>query len=105
MYISPTGDYPRYPGDIQIENPSWSSGDLLPSGWIAVTPTEQPACEDSEVVEEQYPVEVNGEWIQTWAVRALTEQELQIKNAPQTVVAKLEALNFTTAEIALLLRR
>lgn len=105
MYISPSGDYPRYPGDIQLENPSWTSGDPLPTGWIAVTPTEQPICGESEVVEEVHPVEASGEWVQTWAVRALTEQELQVKNAPRTVVAKLEALNFTPAEISLLLRR
>jgi hypothetical protein len=98
-YISPNNEYPRYPGDIQIENPEWNVGDTLPTGWIFVNETNPPELEPGQTYEAGDPEEINGEWFHTWIVRNLTESELSILNAPRTAREKLVALGFSEAEI------
>lgn len=98
-YISPSNEYPRYPGDIQIDNPGWDAGDPLPAGWIFVNETAPPETGPGEIFEAGEPEEVDGEWFQTWSVRSLTEEELAIANAPITAREKLVSLGFTDAEI------
>ena len=98
-YISPNNEYPRYPGDIQIEHPEWNVGDPLPAGWIFVNETNPPELEPGQTYEAGHPEEINGEWFHTWIVRNLTESELSILNAPRTAREKLVALGFSEAEI------
>jgi hypothetical protein len=98
-YISPNDEYPRYPGDIQIDNPEWNVGDTLPTGWVFVNETSPPELEPGQTYEAGDPEEVNGEWFHTWIVRDLTESELTILNAPKTAREKLVALGFSEAEI------
>jgi hypothetical protein len=98
-YMSPSGEYPRYPGDIQIVSPEWSFGDPLPDGWIFVNETNPPELEPGQTYEAGDPEEVNGEWFHTWIVRNLTEFELEIINAPRTAREKLFALGFSEAEV------
>ena len=37
MYISPSGEFPQYCGDIERDNLGWVEGDALPTGWVKVT--------------------------------------------------------------------
>jgi hypothetical protein len=98
-YISPNNEYPRYPGDIQIENPEWNVEDPLPSGWIFVNETSPPEIEPGQTYESASPEEIDGEWFHAWTVRDLTELELMVLNAPRTAREKLVALGFSDAEI------
>lgn len=60
-----------------------SPEDLSPFGIVVVQPTPQP---DGDVVTEGWPEKhENGEWYQTWEVRAFTEEELaeQLEDAKE----------------------
>ena len=104
MYINPQNEYPRYVGDIMLENPSWEEGQALPTGWVEVSATERPAFSSTQKVVEVFPTEVDGNWVQTWEVVNLNEEELEQKNAPTTVKEKLTNLGFNESEIRLLLK-
>ena len=100
LYISPTGQYPRFYGDIQLENPDWKLGDPLPTGWIEVEEiSERPEIQFDETIEELEPVKVGNKYQQNFVVRKLTEKELAIKNAPITAKQKLLDLGLTSEEI------
>lgn len=99
MYISPSGQYPLYYGDIQIEHPNWQLGDPLPNGWREVKEAPLPVIGDDETFEENAPIEQDGELYQSFSVRKLTTQELAIRNAPRTAKEKLLALGLTEYEI------
>lgn len=102
-YISPQGEYPRHQGDIQLENPSWTPGDDLPEGWQFVQDTERPEPGENEIVFEQAPAEIDGTLYQSWAVRPMTQEEIDRKNAPLTARQKMIDLGFTEAEIEAIL--
>jgi hypothetical protein len=98
-YISPTGEYPRHIGDIQIEHPNWQKGDDLPNGWNVVLDSEIPAKADDEIVVLGEPVKKNGLWYQNWVIRKMTQAELEMRDAPITTKEKLKALGLNDAEI------
>lgn len=98
-YMSPSGEYPRYPGDVQIISPEWEVGDQLPEGWVFVEETPIPEIEAGQTFYPGEPEEVDGIWRHTWVVRDLTEEELAIANAPITARQKLVSLGFSDAEI------
>ena len=103
LYISPLNEYPRHYGDIQLENPSWKLGDPLPDGWVEVSRTEPPAYSEGEVVEEQFPTEIDGVMTQNWVVREMTPQEEERINAPKRAKQKLLDLGLTETEIEALM--
>lgn len=98
-YINPAGEYPRYPGDIQIAHPGWELGDALPEGWIEVQDAEPPVITEGQTWYEEFPTEVDGVYTRTFGVRDLTEEELARVKAPVTAKEKLIALGFTEDEI------
>lgn len=100
IYINPQNEYPRFYGDIQLENPDWNLGDPLPEGWIEISMTPPPLVGEGEVLEELAPVD-NA---QVWNVRPMTEEELAASNSHLSARAKLKALKFTDAEIDALAR-
>ena len=103
-YIAPNGDYPRHYGDIQLAHSGWQLGDALPEAWVEVADTPLPTIADDEIIFEGTPAEVDGVMAQTWEVRKMTAEEIERKNAPQTVKAKLVALGLNEAEIEALSR-
>lgn len=105
LLSSPKNEYPRFIGDLLLEHPNWKEGEPLPTGWQVVTPIERPETSDTQVAYETGPVEVDGVLTQGWAVRELTEEEIEQKNAPQTAKEKLVELGFTDAEIFALMNR
>jgi len=44
MYVSPSGEFPQYSGDIERDNPGWVEGDSLPDGWIKVSNDTPPSA-------------------------------------------------------------
>lgn len=104
-YISPQGEYPRHQGDIKIENPLWTPDDALPEGWIEVQDTPRPQPDENETVEELFPTEADGIYKRSWLVRAMTDSELERKNAPETAKQRMLDLGFTEAEIEALVMR
>lgn len=104
MYINPIGEYPRFIGDIQLENPEWDSSSSLPEGWIQVHPVDAPTPSATQKVEEDFPIEIDGVFYQSWKLVELSQEELDFKNAPTTVVQKFLDLGFTNGEIQYLLR-
>jgi hypothetical protein len=101
LLIDPQGNYPRHIGDIMLANPGWEEGQALPEGWIYVNPVEIPAHNIStQRLEELAPtLAEDGQYYQTWNVRDLTGEELEIVNAPTTARAKLKSLGLTDAEV------
>jgi hypothetical protein len=105
LFINPLGEYPRHIGDVQIEHPTWTPGELLPEGWNQVTETPfNLEVGENQTAYEAAPQEVDGSWRQVWAVRDLTEAEIERKNAPSTLITKLKALGLTDVEIDVLYR-
>jgi hypothetical protein len=104
IYIDPQNNYPRFIGDINLQHPTWSVGDPLPSGWTLVEETTPPQPQTTEVVEEDFPELVNGIYKQKWTIRQKTEQELLAEQAPQTARQKLLNLGLTEIEIDALIR-
>jgi hypothetical protein len=102
LYISPNNEYPRHIGDVQLASPNWKPDDELPSGWIAVVPTDPPIAEQGKVVYESAPVETDGVWLQTWAIRDLTDAEIQQRNLAEIRRKVLANEPLTEAEALLL---
>jgi hypothetical protein len=103
-YISPKNEYPRFPGDIQIDFPSWKPEDPLPKGWKEVVQTPYPELQANELAHEDSPVEIDGILTQSWLVRDMTAEEIAGRDAPQTAKAKLIELGLTEAEVDALVR-
>jgi microcystin-dependent protein len=100
IYINAVGEYPRFPGDIQVDFPEWEIGDEAPDGWIQVAESELEPIEENQTRFEVYPTEVDGEFVRTFEVRDLTSGELATRDAPVTAMRKLTELGFSKAEIA-----
>lgn len=107
LLIDPQGNYPRYIGDLKSQNPDWSEGEALPENWKYVNYTTVPEFDAStHKLEELSPVLAeDGQYYQTWNIRELTAEELEIANAPDTARTKLQNLGFSNAEIDFLLLR
>jgi hypothetical protein len=103
-YISPDNEYPRHIGDIQIEHPGYKMGDPLPEGWTWVRDVPKPPQEDGKIIEELFPVEIDGKMSRNWNIREMTAEESERLNAPSTAKAKLVELGFTEFEIDALIR-
>ena len=99
LFINEKNEYPRYIGDLLLINPEWEEGDDLPDGWKLVNESEVPEFGEGQTIEEDFPVEVDGEFYRNLKVRDLTDEELARINAPSTAKEKLVSLGFTEAEI------
>jgi hypothetical protein len=99
LFIDPAGEYPRFVGDVQLDDPSFELGGVLPEGWKEVQETEIPVAGDGEVVIPADPIEIDGVWTQQWDVRPLTTDEIKRRDAPITAKEKLAALGLTDFEI------
>lgn len=104
ILISPNNEYPRYIGDLQIENPNWSVGDELPAGWVEVVETDLPVAGENQVVYQDFPTEVDGVMMQNWQIRDMTAEEIERRDAPKTAKAKLISLGLTEVEVEALVR-
>jgi len=104
LYINPEGEFPRHIGDIWIDYPNFKDGDELPEGWVKVEEVPLPNKTDDQIVEQGYPVEVDGVMTQNWQVRDMTAEEIERRNAPKTARQKLIDLGLTEVEIDALLR-
>ena len=68
--------YPRFPGDIQLIDANWTVDKPLPEGWEQVIVAPFPVTAIDEIAEELPPIKKDGVWHQVFAVRKLTEEEL-----------------------------
>lgn len=78
-----TKEYPRHPGDLELLG--WVQGTPLPLNWVQVIETDALSFEDGETVYEVEPLEVDGVWSRQWAVRALTQEEIEQNANPPKV--------------------
>lgn len=100
LFINPNNEYPRHIGDLQLVHPGWKQGDPLPEGWQEVAyATERPLPGVDELVYEVEPTIIDGKLTQTFAVRAMTPEEIERRDAPITAKQKLIALGLTELEI------
>ena len=104
IFIDPNGNYPRFSGDIVLENPSWTVGNTLPDGWVAVQVVAPPEVNASQVLVEEYPEIIDGVHTQKWSVRSKTSEELVFDVAAQSARQKLRDLGLTDVEIDSLAR-
>jgi hypothetical protein len=75
LFIAPENKYPRYIGDLQLENPSWKNGDKLPDGWIEVIP-EQAIPENAINIREAFPEFRNDKYYQKFEFDFFEPSEL-----------------------------
>jgi hypothetical protein len=71
-----TGEYPRYIGDIEIDDAGM--GDYAPVEWI--DPPE--AYNINRVIVTEPPVQVDGKWYMVWSVRDATPEEIEDRKKP-----------------------
>lgn len=105
IYINPSGEYPRYPGDVQEEDPAWTTDKPLPNGWHQVEEVQMPTADVDQFVYEDSPQIVNGSYIQRWVVRDLTEQEKLDRDNPRTSSDELYAMGLDPSEIVEITRK
>jgi hypothetical protein len=104
LFIDPNGNYPRFLGDIYLENPSWQVGDALPAGWIAVLETAIPELQEDEIFYEGPPTVIDGTVSQVWFTRSMTEEELYQRDAPKLIRQRMLDSGFTDEEINIVSR-
>lgn len=76
-----TFEYPRYIGDIQLEHPEVTE-QTIPQEWQSVVYTKPPVyAPATQVVYELAPIQQSGNWTVQWAVRDLTQEELDARAA------------------------
>jgi hypothetical protein len=102
ILVDNKNNYPRFMGDLLVQHPKWQEGDSLPNGWHEVQDTMPPQISVDEVFAEEYPKLVDGQYIRTWSVRPLTDEEIDRRKAPARLRAALESLGLGETEIALL---
>lgn len=91
MFIYKETDYPRFIGDIQLMHPNWEESQPLPKDWAEVIQEELPNLSEGYAIEQLPLVKENGVWIQKWAQRPLTEEELEANSIRSRAVAELQA--------------
>lgn len=105
LLINPNNEYPRHIGDLKLEHPEWQEGDALPAGWQEVAYAAQlPSRGENEVIYETEPTLVKGKLTQTFAIRPMTAEEIERRDAPKRAREKLIALGLTELEVEALLR-
>ena len=83
LFINPDNEYPRHPGDVLIDDPNFD-GVNLPEGWKVVTPTTPPTVGINQVAYEIFPEFINDEYVQSWSIRDLTQEEINEIASPPT---------------------
>jgi hypothetical protein len=74
-----TMEYPRYIGDIQLINPEVTE-ETIPQNWQHVLYTEPPEyTHATQTAYELAPIQQNGNWTVQWAIRDLTQEELDAR--------------------------
>ena len=92
-------------GDVLLADPTWEEGKPLPDGWTLVEyATQIPEAGVDEVVYEVEPTIKNGKYVQKFATRPMTAEEIERRDAPKTAKEKLVALGLTEVEIQALSR-
>jgi hypothetical protein len=88
MYIKlSTLEFPRYEGDIRLEHPDITADQTGPSfpcpnTYASVQYVVAPSIPSTQVAEMQPPVQdESGNWKMAWAVRDLTQDEIQTAQA------------------------
>lgn len=102
MFVSPEGVFPLFIGDVKIAEPSWNNGETLPEGWREIEETPHPEITYDEVAEFLNFEEVDGKLKQVWTVRPLTSEEIEARDAKQTLKNKLNTLELNASELGLL---
>lgn len=75
--------YPYTVTDLRLSNQNVSfaanldDNDLASFGMVRVSMVDRPAVADNQIAEEGQPVFIDGNWVQTWSVRDLSEAEVQ----------------------------
>ena len=104
LFIDPNGNYPRFLGDIYLENPNWQEGNALPTGWIPVRETAIPTIGPDEFFYEGPPRVVDGIISQVWFTRDMTQEEIYQRDAPKLIRQRMLDSGFTDDEINIVAR-
>lgn len=101
LFISPNNEYPRYIGDIQLENPEYKINDKLPNGWKLVQDKNIPDVTGDNIVDEQFPIlDESGNYVRNFTVRLMTDDEIAANNASKLLREKIDTLGLSDAELA-----
>lgn len=83
MYILTPDTYPYSPEQLRRDNPGTSFPDQMPDERLAdwgvypVAPTVPPNYDPlTQTLREDTPVQINGQWVQVWEVRAASAEEI-----------------------------
>ena len=90
LFLGPDNQYPRYIGDLEAQYPGFElSVEDLPEGWFLVTEVEPPTVSPIEIYREELPVLIDGSYHQSWSIRELTDEEIELR-ANQSLRFELE---------------
>lgn len=73
IFIGPGNTYPKFVGDLLLENSEWDWSNGLPDGWILVTETEQPQPASGYRIVESNPAIIDGIAYQQWSMREISD--------------------------------
>ena len=102
LYMDPNGNFPRFAGDVSIDNPNFLEDKILPKGWVQVQETPNPEIGENQTYEYGQPEKIDGTWVNQWVIRDLTDEEIERRDAPKNAKSKLLALGLTELEISAL---
>jgi hypothetical protein len=51
--------------------------------WLPITETDRPEIGENEVAYQIKPILIEDDWVQQWAVRPMTEKEIDIRDNPE----------------------
>lgn len=99
LFIDNEGNFPKYYGDILIQNPNWQIGDELPVGWQEVADALPPEIGEYQILLDGQPEIIEGVLTRTFLTRDMTDEEIAATQAPVTAREKLISLGFSDSEI------
>lgn len=99
MLLINGSNYPRYIGDLQIENPAWVEGDVLPDGWSVVEEIDQPIPDAGKKVVEGTPKLYRGKYKQVWDQIDVSVEEQDIINQKILATELIEKLNISEQDL------
>lgn len=60
------------------------------NNWAIIKETPRPEIEENEFAYQVAPIKIKNEWVQQWAVRVMTEKEIDIRDNPDKYFPKNE---------------
>jgi hypothetical protein len=81
--------FPAYLGDVQLSDPTYEPGGVLPQGWFEVEPAQPPILAENEVIENSYAEVIDNQYVQRYTIRQKSDDEMALDNQLVAMVEEL----------------